>query len=232
VTPLAPTVAQVSMDLRAGISIVQREGFQAVQLAASGPNGVRPSSMNQSARRDLAVTLRRAELTVAGIDLWIPPHHFRDAATVDRALHAVDAACSLAGELGGCVVCLELPRPLPGDETTQALHEAAAAHGARIAVLGPLPDDVDTTFSVCVDPATWLAAGLDPSAAASRSDAAPRLSDLSAGCRVPPGGEGALDVEAYRIACEIGGRSRPVVADLRSMPSPLQALRAMRSCWA
>lgn len=231
VTPLAPTVAELSMDLRAGIAIVQREGFHAVQLAASGPSGVRPASMSESARRDLVVTLRRAELIVAGIDLWIPPDHFRDAATLDRAMHAVDAACSLAGELGGCAVCLELPRPLPSDETNQAIHAAAVSRGARIAVLGPLPENAPEEFSACVDPATFLAAGLDPAIAAAQPHAAPRLSDIAAGCRVPPGGEGGLDVQAYRIACEIGGQQRPVVADVRAMPSPLYALRVMRSCW-
>lgn len=84
---------------RASLDLAVAIGFRAVQLDATAA-GLRPRDLDRSARRDLAATLRRAELTCAGIDLLIPPQHFTDPTHADRAAEALFAAIDLAADLG------------------------------------------------------------------------------------------------------------------------------------
>lgn len=229
ITPLAPTVAELGPDLRAEIAWLARSGFAAVQLSASGANGLRPREMSVSAKRDLEVTLRRAELQVTGIDLWIPPTHYTDATTIERAIEAVSAACKLAGGLFRCPVSIELPESQVEESTLDALRMAGEAEAVRIAVAST--GDVPTGFIACIDPASWLEKELDPVSAASNAAAAVRLSDLVEGRRSVPAVNGSLDLMAYRAACEVASTDRGVVADVRFLADPRTALVEMRRVW-
>jgi len=226
--PLAPTVCELGRDLRAAIARLGRDGWRAAQLAASGPNGLRPRDMTASARRDLALALRRAGLVAAGLDLWIPIEHLQDASTVDRAIDAVRAACGLAGELGRCSVTMRLPEATLSADVQDAMSGAAAEAGVRLAVSGAEPPPWCVP---CVDPPVLLEAGEDPVAAAANPLAAARFCDLVGGVRSAPGAGGSLDVLAYRTACRVAAPSRPVVADLRFLADPTAALSAMRHAW-
>jgi hypothetical protein len=185
--------------------------------------------MSGSAKRDLVVTLRRAELLVAGIDLWIPPRHFVDQGTVDRAIDAVAAACEIAGGLGRCPVSIQLPASGLEPGTLDAVRAAGAAHAVSLAVA--CTEEVPEGFVPCIDPASWLEQDRDPVPAASNAAAAVRLSDLVDGRRSPPAANGLLDVLAYRAACEVAAPNRGVVADLRFLTDPRAALSEMRRAW-
>lgn len=136
-TPLAPTVASLDADPRRAFVRVREMGFAHVQLSAA-QNGLRPRELDQSARRDLLATLRRRELSVSGIDAWIPPEHFLDTAHVDRAVGAVLDAIDLAGDLGRVPVSLGLPGELV-DAVCSVLVERADHRGVGLAEHG-VPD--------------------------------------------------------------------------------------------
>src|SRR5690606_35381914 len=106
--PLAPTLAALPGEPRRSIDRLHELGFRFIQLSATHP-GLRPRELDQSARRDLLATLRRRERSPAGVDLWIPPEHFADAAQVDRAVAAAIAAIELAADLGRVPLSLALP---------------------------------------------------------------------------------------------------------------------------
>ena len=90
-------------------------------------SGLRPRELDRSARRDLASVLRRFELELSGVDLWIPPGHFVDGLHSDRAVEAVVEAVRFVVEMvglvggsggsgvGGGVVCVTLPAFEEGD---------------------------------------------------------------------------------------------------------------------
>ncbi|MDG1838958.1 MAG: hypothetical protein P8I91_09190 [Phycisphaerales bacterium] len=228
-TPLAPTVAELGPDLRAEIAWLARIGFAAVQLSASGVNGLRPREMSVSAKRDLEVTLRRAELQVTGIDLWIPPTHYTDVATIDRAIDAVSSACKLAGGLGRCPVSIQFPESQLEQSTLDAIRMAGDAEAVPIAVAST--GDIPAGFIACIDPPRWLEKELDPVPAAANAAAAVRLSDLVEGRRAVPAVNGSLDLLAYRAACEVASPERGVVADVRFIADPRTALGEMRRVW-
>jgi hypothetical protein len=185
--------------------------------------------MTNSARRDLALTLRRADVMAAGLDVWIPVEHFEDDATVERAIEAVQAACGLAGELGRCPVTMRLPStPLPAD-VQAAIGRSAGQAGVCIAAAGVA--ERPAWCIPCVDPPVYLEAGEDPVAAAANPLAAVRFCDLVDGVRGPPGAGGRLDVLAYRTACKVAAPHRPVVADVRLLADPPAALATMRRVW-
>lgn len=232
--PLAPTVASLHTDLRRGLDMLRRAGFRAVQLAASGENGMRPRTMSASEVRDVALTLRRQELQVAGLDLWIPPDHFTDQVHVDRAIAAVEAAADLLAQLphgGRGAISITLSDVLPHADIMQTLVASAHATGVRLAVLGPDPADLPTGCVPVIDPPDWLVRGWDPVAAASDPTSVPRLCDRVGGMRAAPAADGELDVQAYRVTCEVADSDRAVVADLRGLPDAVAALRAMQSAW-
>ncbi len=206
-------------------------GYRAVQLDAAAP-GVRARELDRSARRDLAATLRRAELALSGLDLWIPGHHFLEAKHADRAVGAVVGALELAAELAGlvdgstAVVCVELPREL-GDGVRGALEAAALGQGAVLADHawplgeGPAGESVgeggESGVRVGLNPAAVLLSGGDPVGAAGALGgrlASARVMDLSArGACVPGEREGKLDLEGYAAALAVGGRVAHPVFD-------------------
>ena len=238
---LAPTLAPLALPPRQAFDRLREMGFRHVQLSAAQP-GLRPRELDRSARRDLAATLRRRELGVAGIDAWIPPAHFLDAARVDRAVAMVIEAIELAGDLGRCPVCLTLPAD--DSETgnpalaslVAAVVEPAQRRGVELADHA-IPVAAREGIGVGVDPAAWLARDEDPAAAVSRHAGrlvSVRLCDLlTSGLRGPIGDrqERRLDVIAYKVAVSLACPQRPVVVDARQWGEPWAGLRQTVEAW-
>lgn len=229
-----------SLPVREQIELAARRQFRAVHLDAARA-GVRPRDLDRSARRDLASLLRRSDLVLGGLDLWIPPAHFADPARADRAAEAAILALGLAGELAGLVpgsqptVGVTLPRGAgaPG-AILDALRGAAERAGSLLADFSLPPTEAEAEFpGFGLDPAAALAIGEDPARLASRRGpalVAARLSDQGGVGRVTPG-DGRLDLLAYRVAIETAGRCPVVALDLRGVRDHERALEAAREAW-
>jgi sugar phosphate isomerase/epimerase len=253
---LEPLLADVVGDVRAALDRLAGMGFRCVQLSATQP-GLRPRELDRSARRDLLATLRRKELTLAGIDLWIPPGHLLEPARVDYALDAVQQAIELAADLERCPVSVNLPRAVESAAQTadekeivksnpsttnspSAVIESIAAcadrHGVAIADHAQ-PLQRFSGIGAGIDPATWLAAGLDPVKELFKlSDRliSARLCDLlTTGLRGPIGDRrhGRLDALAYRATLDTIGYRRPVVIDARQWSDPWNGIGQCASAW-
>ncbi len=200
--------------------------------------GIRARELDRSARRDLASLMRRHGLLFSGLDFWIPPEHFASSSQADRALAAVKGAISLTAELAsltqspqGRVVCLELPETPFGDVTGEisqtAQSEAVEVADFRIArakSAAPLGGPI----GVGIDPATLLAAGLDPASHIAKLSATPiaaRLCDWTGGGRCELG-KGRLDRLTYEATLATKGLSRPIVLDLRGLHDADRAAKA------
>jgi sugar phosphate isomerase/epimerase len=213
----------VAMEPRAAIEWAAGLGYRAVQLDGAAA-GVRARDLDRSGRRDLAALLRRLQLGFSGLDLWIPPAHFVDAANTGRAVDATVQAMELVADLArligsdGAVVSVLLAEKTP-EAVIEALSAAADRVGARVADHQWPARSVESggLVGVGIDPAALLASGADPAAEVSRLSAAPtaaRLSDLGPGGRVAVG-SGKLDVLAYQVALATKGYSRAGVARAR-----------------
>jgi len=230
------------------IDWARSHGFHAVQLNATTP-GVRARDLDRSARRDLAATLRRADLRCSGLDFFIPPEHFVDPRTVDRAvtglLSTIDLVADLSSLATGSVVSTQPNRTgvvsvvFPGSvpsEVLSTIAEKARARSVRVADNAwpaiELSAEAGETIAIGLDPAAILAKGDDPSLVAARTGsrlASARLADLAggmaAGGRVAPGSIGGrLDVLAYFVALLTAGYSEAVVLDLRGVPRQAEAV--------
>jgi sugar phosphate isomerase/epimerase len=232
---------------RAAIAWAAEVGCRAVQLDAAAP-GIRPRELDRSGRRDLAAFLRRSQLSLSGLDLWIPPEHFTDSARSDRAMEAALAATELAGEVGGLVagspppvLSLSLPEALPA-EARAALIARAEAIGARLAdhtvrvqESAGAGGDADSPLAIGIDPAALLLAGLDPALAVSRGGtrvASARLSDATTIGRTAPGSPGArLDQLAYLVSLSTAGYARPLILDVRGITDQQAAIVRIMSSW-
>lgn len=234
-------------------SIAPENHVRWIQLDATLA-GIRPRELDRSARRDLAALLRRSGLGLSGLDLFIPPKHFEDAAMLERALGAVAAACELVDELSRLVdarrvVSVVLPRISKREsgaassklgEATESRHVenewtraigASIVGGVRLAdhalVDGPRIDGV----SIGVDPAMGMLAGLDVmkmvGTAGDRIVSA-RLSDANELGRVVVG-TGNLDVLAYLVGLHTARYSSPVTLDLRGLKHQESAFDGMRA---
>jgi sugar phosphate isomerase/epimerase len=226
---------------RAAIGWASQAGYRWVHLDAAAP-GVRPRELDRAARRDLAAFLRRSQLLLSGLDLWIPPEHFIDPGRCDRAVSAVLAAMELAAALHALIagstspaVSVVLPERLPA-EVREALESRGEATGARIADHAGFDQpghDGGSPLGVGIDPAALLLAGRDPAAAASRAGRAlvsARLSDATTVGRVAPGNAGGrLDQLAYFVALSTAGYAQPVVVDLRGVAEQDFAARSISS---
>jgi sugar phosphate isomerase/epimerase len=222
---------------RSEIAWASSAGFRAIQLDATMP-GIRPRELDRSARRDLAAILRRSELTLSGLDLWIPPEHFLSSSLVARAVEAAIQAIGLAAELstlaGGSstpVVSVLLPGELPAD-VLQSLADAALRASAEIADHAAEPRHGPLPLRIGIDPAALLLAGVDVISTTSKAGsnlASARLSDASlAGRTAPLSPAGRLDAPAYAAALSVVAYSRPVVLDLRGVAEqPAAAARAL-----
>lgn len=214
-------------------------GFRYVQLSAT-QSGLRPRELGRSARRDLLVQMRRLEMQISGIDLWIPPEHFLDPAHVDRAVDAVLATLQLAGDLGRCPVSLELPRPVD-DPTLESVIEAIAEQALRVGVQvadHAGPDAPPDHFGIGIDPAARLGRNEDPAQAVTANAerlVSARLCDLLTSSMRGPIGEGQgarLDVLSYRVALSASGYDRPVVVDARQWSQPWPGLAQTARTWS
>ena len=255
---LTPIVRQAGGTARAAMDRLAPAGFEAVQLDAT-LRGLRPRELDRGGRRELANAIRRRNLRLAGLDLFIPRKHYLDPQHVDRAMSATTGAIELAADLDRVPVSLTLPiKRLPAD-LAEALVEAADGHSVRLAVhceheptaLHEWIESVDLpALGAAIDPATLLAQNADPSQWVQRFGhhlTVARLSDLERGvgdetedteqphaidsvrCAV---GQGELDVMAYRVSLDLAtGRAGPVVLDLRGLTSPMQAAQSAKRAW-
>lgn len=230
---------------RAVIHWAASQGFRFVQLDGAD-RGVRARDLDRSARRDLAALLRRQELLLSGLDLWIPPEHYIDPARSDRALEAMLGAIELAADLAGLVagspspvVSTAFPEGLDAAMKSEIAARAELA-GVRIAdhslqeTVGEA-DDGASPLAIGIDPAAHLLAGRDPAAAAARAGvrlASARLSDAGSVGRVAVGAAGSrLDVLAYLAALSAVNHQRPLVLDLRGIADQRAAVEAVSSSW-
>ncbi len=245
---LEPPFEASADGLRFTLDWARAAGFRAVHLNAAA-QGLRPRDLDRSARRDVAAILRRHELALSGLDLWVPAEHFADPRHAERAVAAVVGAIELAAELrtlageragvGGVCVGIVLPRPVPGEVVAQ-LRARADAAGVRVADCTVPPaaageGDARDPIGVGLDPAAMLLANVDPCKEASRLGkrvACARLSDLSPSGRTGPGERGGrLRLTEYAVATALGCPQAPVVLDLRSVPDPQRAAARALVAW-
>lgn len=222
----------IATGVREQLAWARATGFRAVQLDA-GARECRPRELSRSARRDLAALLRRSELTLSGVDLFLPPEHLLDPVRADRAMSALGAACTFAVELSelvtGSTKAATVSTVLPGGPESgrvfEALADAASTAGARIADHAwPVREEITGNeggmpVGVGVDPAVLIAAGANPATEASRLAGkvlAARLSDRGPAGRTIAG-RGKLDVLSYVVALVTGGYSGALVVDLRGL---------------
>jgi len=228
--PPAPTLAPLVAggDPRAVLQRLADAGFHHVQLSAA-LLGMRPRDLDRSARRDLLARLRRIELTVAGVDLWIPQEHFTAPEHADRAAVAVLDAITLAADLGRVPLSVRLPDDID-DRVAQEWRSRADVCGVSIADHALTPHAL---LSAGIDPAALIAAGQDPVALASSAPnlAAARFSDFHEESRTAPGA-GRLDVLAYQVALVTRSFDAPVALDLRRVMNPWSALDTAAAAWA
>ncbi len=213
-------------------------GYRAVTLDARAA-GLRARDLDRSARRDLAATFRRAELRLAGIDLWIPESHFVDTAHQDRAIAVAIGTIDLAAELASLmpadpVVSVVLPTEGATD-ARKALAAAAETAGVQMA---------DHCWPLCawngpigagLDPVVALVEKADPVAAASnRSLVTARVCSLGdAALRVPVGSAASrLDLGAYRASLSLAPLLRTVVVDVRGLHDSLAGAEAALEAWS
>lgn len=211
---------------RGQIDWAASRGARGIQLDVAMA-GIRARELGRSARRDLASLIRRRDLRLSGLDLWIPPRHFVNPADQQRATDATIGACELAAELRGIL----------GDGSTigvsMALHEATPRAvldtiGAAAMRCGVLIIDhawparvvsVDGPIRVGIDPATLIGAGQSVEKAALALTPIPsafRLSDFAASGRVAAG-EGSLDLRAYDVALTTLNWGGAITLDLRGV---------------
>jgi len=232
----APAMAR---SVRRQVEWAAAQAFSGVVIDATHPES-RPRDLDRSARRDLASLLRRIELRCAGVELWIPEEHYRSSEHLERALQAVEGACSLAADLasltsGDAIVHLQLPAN-PLTDATDALVRASQHYGVRIADYAwPSTRQFDAAglLGVGLDPAAVMTGGSDPVQAvieSAQSLIAARLSDVSrSGSTVP--GQGRLDVQAYIAALSATIPSSPIILDLRGVPDPLAGAESVAESW-
>lgn len=121
-------------EIEADLERLSRLGYLHVQLSATRP-GLRPRDLDGAERRAFRGTLRRREMNVSGLDLWIPAAHFADPAHVDRAVDAVRDAIEFAAEFGRVPISLSLPAPAEGTglpESVRAILAHADHHGVEL----------------------------------------------------------------------------------------------------
>jgi hypothetical protein len=229
---------------RRAFAYASSRGVRSVQLDATR-SPFRPRELDRSARRDLAASLKRDELELSGLDLWIPPHHFSDAAHADRAVGATGAALQMARELAdlvgspAAVVSCTLPAELE-PATIAALDAAAQGAGAVLAdhawpIGEGAADPATPGVRPGLDPATVILAGGDPVQAAGAHGAlvaSALVTDLSARGACTPGDRGGrLDLDAYAVSLGVAGTVRYAVFDPRGLPDIDAAVRAVVERW-
>ncbi len=219
------------------IGWIASRGVRHVQLDAAMA-GIRPRELGRSGRRDLASLIKRAGLSLSGLDLWLPPSHLIDATNQQRAVDATIGACELAADLRS-VLGDGAPRE-SGFGVSMTLHEATPAAvleeiGASAARFGVVIIDhawpmraveIGGPVRVGIDPAVLIGAGVSPGKAALAMSPPPvafRLSDFAGIGRVAPG-DGSLDLGSYDIAMTTLSWGGVVTLDLRGLKEAGAAL--------
>lgn len=226
------------LDPREALERIASLGYPAVQWSATTP-GIRPRELDRSARRGVLERCRRLELSIAGVDAWIPAGDYLDRERVDRAVHAIEEAIRFAAECaapGGERPIVALSLPAESGAAIDAIAELASRFGVVVADHAR-PPVRRAGIGLGIDPVAVLADGGDPAAAvvAAGSDlASARLADLQrSGLRGPilEPGEARLDLLAYRVALDLAAVRRPLVADARQWRDPLGGLAATLDRW-
>ncbi len=164
---------------RATINAIATLGVRGIALDATD-RATRPRELSRSARRDIAALLRREELELTGLDLWIPPEHFTSPSTSERAIDATTQAldmtselCTLVGGRSRPIVSLVLPEDLPLS-TRSALAEVATHHGSTLADHAIMRNNTEVIagIGVGIDPVYYLTDGQSPGKAVTRAGAA------------------------------------------------------------
>jgi hypothetical protein len=216
---------------------VRDQRVRGLTLDAGRPD-CRARELGRSARRDLGAMLRRTEVEMAGIDLFIPPEHYTDPAKCERAFETVQQTAMLAVELsrlvGGRsrpVVSITLPKSLPEHERNglTAVFEKYGAIGADHTPGAPAPS---TWLGTGIDPAACFLASAEPARLATEPGVvALRLTDLNATGRCAVNAEGGrLDLVAYTGAT-LTSDLRWITADTRGVGDPARAVKAAVHAW-
>lgn len=221
---------------RAAIEWVAQNGFRCVQLDAAMP-GLRPRELDRSARRGVVSLLQRLELSLSGLDLWIPAEHFSRPDTQQRAIDAVESAIALAADCrrAGAMLTVSVNLPDPAAPWRAHLAGVASRHGVPLANFSSLDTDTadPTAIGLGLDPAHVLEQNAELSASIARASQAllaARLSDWNGSRRVPIG-RGKLDLMAYGASLSAAAFSRPVVLDVRDLQEPLNSALEARTMW-
>lgn len=233
--------APQARSVREIIDAIASMGLRGIALDATA-SGLRPRELGRSARRDLAASLRRRELELTGLDLWIPSEHFNDPAHAQRALDAANQALDMAGELatlvGGRsrpVVSVLLPSDLDG-ESRQMLGASAQRVGAILAdyTVFDTPPAPMPGLGIGIDPVFWLNDAQSPGKAVTRAGAdlaSARLCDTSAMGRCVVGSTGGkLDLPSYAGALIVSGQAW-VTLDVRGVPDSALAVAKGVEAW-
>jgi len=205
---LAASLGGLDEDVPTALQRLSEMGYSAVHLPISAP-GLRPRDLDATARRGLRTLLRRRELQLAGMDLWIPPGDFVEPSRSDRAASAVMAAIELSADLGRSSgggspgdrrAGISLLLPVVGDHDDAlrsllaALFASAERHGVDLIDCTHPPQrsahSGEVRWCVGIDPPAWLSTeGVDLTAAMvanAQTLRSVRLVDLSrSGMRVP-----------------------------------------------
>lgn len=221
--------------VREAVALAAGLGYRAVALDATHPQ-VRPRSLDRSARRDLAALLRRHEVDLAGIDLWLPVEHLASGPHAERAAEAVVWAIGLVRELAGLVpskTVVNLTLPSEADPEALAAIDAASERLGVSVANHAWPAAESGTLGL--DPALAIMAGASPAKAVTTLGgrlASVRLCDAGASGRVPVGAPGgSLDVVAFAASLSISAPLAAVVADVRMLPDPAGAAAAALASW-
>ena len=211
-------------------------GFRAIVIDAAR-QGVRPRDLDRSARRGLASLLRRLELRLAGIELWIPPAHYASPAHSDRALTSTLSAIDLLAELAGLAEtdrALTLTLPAQGaDEAITTI--AQTAHRAEIRIANAAwpqapseENDGDAPIGRCIDPRAISRDGEDPIAHVTACRHAPEAARWAYASRRP---EEVIDPLVYASALSVVGFQGAVALDLRDSADPESDAGAALARW-
>lgn len=241
--PIALSLALVetpeAASPRAALAWARKHDFAWVQLDAT-QKGIRPRELDGSARRDLAATASRTGVRISGLDLWVPPEHFLQNETVDRAVSAVVDAAGLLGDLVnlgaapmGTPVSILLPDGV-ASSVVAAIDAAADKAGVLIA-----DHAVEPATGAGIDPALHLMAGRDPTEAVAGKNSglavggglvAARLSDANAMGRCAVG-SGKLEVLSYAVALSTAEWRSTVTVDVRGLPDSRVGVARAVEAW-
>lgn len=213
-------------------------GYRSITLDAKTP-GLRARELDRSARRDLAATFRRAELRLAGVDLWIPEEHLRDPTQIDRAIAVGLGTIDLIAELASLTLADPIVNMvLPADGSSDARRSvAAAADAAGVQIADhhwPITDSPEGSIGVGLDPVVALMNKADPVAlASSTSLLSARLAGLGdAAIRVPiDAPTNRLDLLSYRAALSLAPMLRTLVVDVRGLTDAHAGAVAALDAW-